>query len=47
MTFEEFLVAVVFPEHILEPEILKKAFNLFDADGSGAIELDEMKMVLT
>ena len=41
--FEEFVIACVFSKHMLQPEMLKKAFNYFDQDQSGAIELDELK----
>ena len=41
--FEEFVIASVFPKHMLKPDMLKKAFNLFDTDSSGAIELEELK----
>ena len=46
VTFQEFVVASVFPEDILHPDILQQAFNAFDADGSGALELDELKAIL-
>ena len=43
LTFDEFVIASVFSKHMLEPQMLKKAFNFFDTDQSGAIELQELK----
>ena len=43
LTFDEFVIASVFSKHMLEPQMLKKAFNFFDSDQSGAIELEELK----
>lgn len=45
--FHEFVAASVFPEDILQPEVLKQAFNDFDADGSGAIELGELRAIFS
>ena len=43
ITFEEFVIASIFSKHMLDPQMLKKAFNFFDSDQSGAIELEELK----
>ena len=47
VTFTEFMIASVFAEHILEPDILKNAFNEFDSDGSGAIDIQEFREILS
>ena len=46
VTFKEFMIACVFAEHVLEPDILKNAFNEFDQDGSGAIDVAEFREIL-
>jgi calcium-dependent protein kinase len=45
--YEEFLTATIDCKKLLTEENLKKAFRLFDKDGSGKISSDELKMILT
>jgi len=46
VTFTEFLTASVCPDDVLTGQKLLSAFKKFDADGSGAITVDEIKEVI-
>ena len=43
ITFSEFLTAAVHPEDVLTGAKLLQAFKNFDEDGSGSIDIDEIK----
>ena len=43
VTFEEFMIASVAPDDILEKPKLLQAFKSFDKDGGGSISIDEFK----
>ena len=44
--YHEFLVASFNHKAVLTEENLQKAFNLFDVNKDGSIEIDELKVVL-
>ena len=44
ISYNEFLTSVIDSQKILTEDRLKKAFDMFDKDGSGAIDLDEIKV---
>ena len=46
ITFSEWIVASIDKESLLTEEKLIKAFNLFDADGGGTIDIVEVKRTL-
>lgn len=43
--YSEFVTACINKENILSRERLKAAFNIFDKDSSGGIDMDELKEV--
>lgn len=45
-TFTEFLAATMNQQTFLKEEYLKTAFRMFDTDGSGKIDLTELKALL-
>ena len=44
ISYNEFLTSVIDSQKILTEDRLRKAFDMFDKDGSGAIDLDEIKV---
>ena len=44
ISYNEFLTSVIDSQKILTEDRLKKAFDMFDKDGSGALDLDEIKV---
>ena len=46
INFSEFLTVNLQKEKILNEDMLRKAFNLFDIDGNGYITIDELKQTL-
>ena len=44
--YPEFLVAAMNPNKLLTDQKLQQGFSLFDKDGGGSIEVDELKEVL-
>ena len=43
ISYNEFLTAVIDSQKILTEDRLKKAFDMFDKDGSGTLEIGEIK----
>ena len=41
--YSEFISASISRDKILSKEKMKKVFNMFDKDGSGALSIDELK----
>ena len=46
INFSEFLTVNLQKEKLLNEDMLRKAFNLFDIDGNGYITIDELKETL-
>merc|ERR1712034_120845 len=44
--YTEFIAATLSAKQYLKREVLWAAFRVFDTDGSGAIEMEELKIVL-
>ena len=44
ISYNEFLTAVIDSQKILTEDRLKKAFDMFDKDGSGALDINEIKV---
>lgn len=44
--YSEFLIANLDPSKIVNEDLLKEVFNIFDSDRSGAITVDEIKKLL-
>jgi calcium-dependent protein kinase len=44
--YSEWVVATIDKQRLLTPEKLRSAFNLFDKDGNGTINANEVKEVL-
>ena len=46
ITFTEFVTATVNRKNLLQTEKLKAAFDFYDKDGNGSIDINELKQVL-
>ena len=44
--YSEFVVASLYSKNLLDDKLLKAAFDSFDVDGNGQIDIEELKLVL-
>mmetsp|Transcript_18217 Transcript_18217/g.22736 ORF Transcript_18217/g.22736 Transcript_18217/m.22736 type:complete len:88 (+) Transcript_18217:35-298(+) len=46
VTFEEFFIACLDPDDVIEQTRLKAAFKIFDQDSSGSISIEEFRFAV-